>query len=139
MVNKMANEDTSSNSANDLITENMDEGQETDNKYQSESFLAAIKEMGRILFKKYKVKTSNISYDNASGFVSIEALNAWMEKHYKYKFTSLDIIVKSKRGNVMSVKGYGIDKFIEESGSIQASYQQTDVPLNLANKLMNRR
>jgi hypothetical protein len=127
----------SSNLANDLITENMNEGQEPDKS--SESFLAAIKEMGRILFKKYKPKTTNISYDNAAGFTSIEALNAWMEKHYKYKFQSLDTIVKSKRSNVMSVKGYGIDKFIEESGSIQASYQQTDIPLNLANKLMNRR
>ena len=135
----MTDDDTSSNSANDLITEDMSEGLEPDNKNTSESFLAAIKEMGKILFKRYPVKTTNITDENAAGFTSIEALNAWMEKHYNYQFSSLDIIVKSKRANVMSVKGYGIAKFIEESGSIQASYQQTDIPLNLANRLMNRR
>ena len=132
-------DDTSSNTANDLITEDMSNGIEPDNSNKSESFLAAIKEMGKILFKRYPVKTTNITDENATGFTSIEALNVWMQEHYNYQFKTLDIIVKSKRANVMSVKAFGITKFIEESGSIQASYQQTDIPLNLANRLMNRR
>lgn len=135
----MVEEDNFGNTANDLITENMSDGIVSDNINKSESFLAAIKEMGKILFKRYPVKTTNITDENAIGFTSIEALNAWMQEHYKYQFSSLNTIVDSKRRNVMSVKGYGIAKFIEESGSIQASYQQTDIPLNLANRLMNRR
>jgi hypothetical protein len=127
-----------SNAVNDIITENIDMG-EDDNKQDNQSFLAAVREIGEISFLKYPAKTSNITDENASGMDTVKVINEWMLKYYKFEFTSLSTFVKSKRENVMSVKGYGNEAFNKNLTAIQASFQQTELPQTLANRLMNRR
>lgn len=128
--------DESEDAVNDIITEDMDMG--GDEKGEATSFLAAVREIGEISFKKYPAKTSNLTDENAAGIVAAEVINSWMEKRYKFTFDSLKTIIKSKRENVISVKGYGNTNFNANLNAIHASFEQTEIPQNLANKLMRR-
>jgi hypothetical protein len=131
-------DESESNAVNDIITEDMSEDFREEDKKDNQSIIAAIREMGETLFKKYPAKTSNITSENEQGMDTVAVINDWMMSKYRYEFTTLNTLVKSKRENVMSVKGYGVEKFIEESHSIQATFQQTEIPQNLANRMMRR-
>lgn len=130
-------EESDNNAVNDIITEDMEI--EEVNQEERTSFLAAVREIGEISFKKYPAKTSNLTDENVSGITAAEVLNNWMERRYKFPFESLKTLIKAKRENVISVKGYGNTNFNNNLNAIHASFEQTEIPQNLANKLMGRR
>jgi hypothetical protein len=111
---------------------------EDDNDNSSEqenSFKLALKEMGYILFEKYPDKTSNLSHENIKGIVRIKVLNEYMETNFGYRYKSLDALVEAKTSMVVSHKGFGIEKLIEFMKSIQASFEQTQLPEGLKGML----
>ena len=114
-IEEIPTQDDSETTAGEIITEQMDTGvsEDTDNK----GFIAAIREMAETTFRNYPTKTTNISDENSNGIIAITVLNDWMSAKYGYQYQSLQTLVKAKRENVMSVKGYGIEQFIKELSS----------------------
>jgi hypothetical protein len=98
----------------------------------------AIRELGEALFYSYPDKTSVLSDENILGMIRIETLNEFMLRKYGFRYTSLDAVVEYKKRLVVSKNGYGILQFIELVKSIQASFQQTELPQTLAQRIMRR-
>jgi hypothetical protein len=132
-IKEIPTQDDNETTAGEIVTETMDTGESVDDS--NKGFIAAIREMAETSFKNYPTKTTNISEDNASGIIAITVLNDWMLAKYGYQYQSLQTLVKAKRENVMSVKGYGLEQFIKELASVQTIYQQSDIPNSLANRL----
>lgn len=132
-IEEIPTPEDSETTAGEIITETLDTGQSDD--AGDKGFIAAIREMAETTFRNYPTKTTNISDENSNGIIAITVLNDWMQKTYGYQYQSLHTLVKAKRENVMSVRGYGIEQFIKELGSVQTIYQQSDAPNSLANRL----
>lgn len=92
------------------------------------SFQFAVKELGNILFNKYPEKTSNLTSENINGMVRIEVLNEYMSANFGYRYQTLDKLVKQKQLRVIATDGFGVEKIIEFVKSIQASFEQTQIP-----------
>jgi hypothetical protein len=105
----------------------------------NDTFPMAIRELGEALFSSYPDKTSVLSDENILGIIRIETLNEFMLRKYGFRYTSLDAVVEYKKRLVVSKNGYGILQFIELVKSIQASFQQTEIPQTIAQRLLNRR
>lgn len=114
------------NSVNKAITMPLEEEDETE--VVQNTFPLAIKELGEALFENYEDKTSYLSEENILGSIRCAALNEYMEVNYGYRYSSLDIIVRTKMARSLSKNGYGIGKLIEIVQSIQASFQQMETP-----------
>jgi hypothetical protein len=124
------------NSVNDSIE--IEDEEVLNQTEQENSFKLALKEMGYILFEKYPDKTSNLSHENINGIVRIRVLNEYMETNFGYRYKTLDALVDAKLSTVVSHKGFGIDKLIEFMKSIQASFEQTQLPEGLKSMLSRR-
>lgn len=117
----------SDNSVNEsiIIPDDADEERTGEN---TNSFQFAVKELGNILFDKYPKKTSKLTHDNINGMVRIEVLNEYMEVNFGYRYKTLDRLIKEKETRVISTDGFGVEKIIEFVKSIQASFEQTQIP-----------
>ena len=124
------------NSVNKSITIDIDDDDDTIK--QVNTFSDAIKEMGNVIHTRYPDKTSNISQENANGIIRVEVLNEYMNRNFGYEYESLKVLCSQKKVNVVSVKGWGIDKFIEAIKSIQASFEQMQMPEGIMNRLRGR-
>lgn len=97
-----------------------------------------IKEISNSLFIKYPEKTSNLSNENINGMIQGEILNSYMERNFGYRYDVIDTLIKMKQTRVVSVQGFGITKLIEAIKSIQATFEQTQLP-NQLQKILNNR
>jgi len=114
-----------------FITASLEDDSETATTNQN-NFPAAIKEIGEAVFKRYPHKTSNLSSENILGMVRCSALNDYMEETYGIRYTTLDIVVQEVEERRLSKGGYGLEKFIESMKSIQASFEQHEIPSRIA-------
>lgn len=114
------------------IEEEKDEGKEQN------TFPLAIRELGEGLFENYEDKTSNISEENILGIIRCRAINDFMQEQYGFRYSVLDKICEDKMRLNLSNKGFGIEKFIEIVKSIQATFEQTQLPATLGQKLLRR-
>jgi hypothetical protein len=106
---------------------------------EQNSFPMAIRELGEGLFLNYPDKTSILTEDNINGMIKISVLNEFMQAKYGYRYVVLDTLVTEKKTLSLSKGGVGIEKFIEILKSIQASFEQTQLPVNSTlQKLMRR-
>lgn len=112
--------------------------EEEEDKKGSDTFPLAIRELGESLFLNYPNKTSNLSDENILGMLRIEALNDFMQSKYGFRYSVLDIVVQYKKELVLSKDGLGIKAFTELVKSIQTSFQQTDIPQTIGQRLMRR-
>jgi hypothetical protein len=126
------------NAVNESVTIPIDEEAAQEEK-GNDTFPMAIRELGEAIFQNYDEKTSNLSDENILGIIRCNALNDFMSERYGVRFTVLDELVTNKMALVISHNGYGIEKFIELTKSIQASFTQTEIPATIAQRLMNRR
>lgn len=124
------------NAVNKAITMPIDEDE--DEEVIQNTFPLAIKELGEALFENYEDKTSNLTEENILGSIRCAALNEYMEVNYGYRYSSLDIIVRTKMSRALSKNGYGIGKLIEIVQSIQASFQQMEAP-TMTQKVLGKR
>lgn len=113
------------NMVNDILME-VPEEEETVTK--QEGLRDMLKEMGISLFHNYPKKTSVLSFENIDGMVQIDVLNKYMGKCFGYRFSVLDELVESKQTRIVSKDGFGIASFIELVKSIQATYEQHQIP-----------
>jgi len=127
----------SDNAVNKAITLEMDEGKEKD--IQENTFPLAIAELGEGLFENYPDKTSNITDENIKGIIRCRALNDFMLEKYGINYSVLDTICDNKMKLQISRNGYGIEKFIEIVKSIQATFEQTQMPATIQQKMLGRR
>jgi hypothetical protein len=115
------------------ITEDVTTGTSEQN-----SFPMAIRELGEALFQNYEDKTSVLTEDNIQGMLKIEVLNDFMLAKYGFRYSVLDTLVREKKNLSLSKNGFGIEKLIEIVKSIQASFEQTQLPPTTLQKLMRR-
>jgi hypothetical protein len=118
--------------ANDIL---MDEDEENIDDKTPNTFQDAVKELGSIAFKKYPKQTSNLSYENINGIIRAEVLNDYMETNFGYRYSAIDKLVQQKQLMVTSKSGWGMDKIIEFVKSIQASFEQTQLPARMRDML----
>jgi hypothetical protein len=115
---------TTGNTANDLV-----HPEENDSEEKAENtFKDSINEMGKLLFERYPKKTSNLSQDNINGIMMVEVLNEYVNTNFGYRISALDVLAEQKLILVVSEKGLGINSLIEFLKSIQASFEQTQIP-----------
>ena len=121
--------DTDGCTANDIVIEKIDEEEES--KPQPNTMQDTIKEMGKSLLERYPEKLSNLSYENCDGMTQADVLNEYMEINFGYRFKALDKLVNSKQSRVVSVGGFGIAAFNDLVKSIQATFEQHQLPENI--------
>lgn len=124
----MTDEEIDGNTANDLIIETEDE---TETTSQRNTMQDTVKELSATLYKKYRHKTSVLRYENIEGMVQAQCLNEYMEKNFGRKYTVLDTLCSSLEERIVSKDGFGIASLIELLKSIQASFEQHEIPDNL--------
>lgn len=123
---------------NSAVNDILMDDEEEDNKSSSpNTFQDAVKELGNILFKKYPEKTSNLSQDNVNGIIMAEVMNEYMSVNFGYTYKTLEKLCRDKEVRVVSVNGFGVEKIIEFVKSIQASFEQTQLPSRMKD-LFNR-
>lgn len=105
---------------------------------ETNTFPLAIAELGEGLFEHYSDKTSNITDENIRGIIRCRALNDFMLEKYGVRYSVLDKICEDKMSLNISRNGYGVEKFIEIVKSIQASFEQTQLPASLNQRLFGR-
>jgi hypothetical protein len=125
------------NSVNKSLTFEIEE--EKKETSEQNTFPLAIAELGEGLFDNYSDKTSNITDENIKGIIRCRALNDFMLEKYGIRYSVLDKICEDKMSLQLSRNGYGVEKFIEIVKSIQATFEQTQLPATLSQKLMGRR
>jgi hypothetical protein len=122
----------SDNSVNKSITFDVEEDKKE--VVEQNTFPLAIAELGEGLFENYPDKTSDITDENIKGIIRCRALNDFMLEKYGIRYSVLDKIVEDKMNLQISRNGKGIDKFIEIVKSIQATFEQTQLPQTLADR-----
>lgn len=127
----------SDNAVNKSITFDVEDN--TGKIVDTNTFPMAIKELGEALFENYEDKTTNITDENIRGMIRCRALNDYMQEKYGVRYSVLDRIVEDKMRLNVSRNGYGVEKLIEIVKSIQATFEQTQLPATLGQKLMGRR
>jgi|WetSurMetagenome_2_1015567.scaffolds.fasta_scaffold615745_2 hypothetical protein len=120
---------TDGNTVNDIIAPEVED--DTPNVAQPNTLQDAIKEMGKILHERYLERNSNLSHENIDGMVQVDALNKYMSVNFGYRFKVLDELVRSKGSRVVSKDGFGIVAFNDLVKSIQATFEQHQIPENL--------
>jgi hypothetical protein len=124
------------NTANDIIMKH--DNEEPDNIPQANTMKDTISEMGKTLHEKYKARNSFLSYDNIDGMVQVDVLNEYMDINFGHKYKVLDVLVNSKCERVISKDGFGIVSLIEFVKSIQATFEQHQLPEGLKGLLQRR-
>jgi|WetSurMetagenome_2_1015567.scaffolds.fasta_scaffold36828_1 hypothetical protein len=128
----------SENAVNKSITMDMQDNTREIPPEQN-TFPLAIQELGEGLFENYLDKTSNITEENILGIIRCRALNDFMLEKYGVRYSVLDKICEDKMNLNISRNGFGIEKFIEIVKSIQATFEQTQLPSTLSQKMFGRR
>ena len=128
----------SENAVNKSITMDMEDNTREIPPEQN-TFPLAIQELGEGLFENYLDKTSNITEENILGIIRCRALNDFMLEKYGVRYSVLDKICEDKMNLNISRNGFGIEKFIEIVKSIQATFEQTQLPSTLSQKMFGRR
>ena len=128
----------SENAVNKSITMDIEDKNESPVTEQN-TFPLAIQELGEGLFENYFDKTSNLTEENILGIIRCRALNDFMLEKYGVRYSVLDKIVEDKMSLNISRNGFGIEKFIEIVKSIQATFEQTQLPTTLSQKMFGRR
>jgi hypothetical protein len=123
----------SDNSVNESIT--IDEDEDNIKSDNVNTFQDAIKGMGEIVFDKYPKKTSNLSQENINGIIMGEVLNEYMDVNFGYRYKAIDKLIEQKQIMVVSDKGWGMEMFKEMLKSIQASFEQTQLPVRMQDML----
>lgn len=118
-------------SINKSIELSMEDDIENTDSNKNTSFPEAIRELGKALFERYPNKTSNYSGENEIGLLQADVLNDYMEKNFGYRFMVIDKLSKQKIVRTVSVKGYGIEKFIELVHGINIAFEQNEIPEKL--------
>lgn len=126
----------SDNAVNKSITMEMEE--KKSEVIEQNTFPLAIQELGEGLFENYPDKTTNITDENIRGIIRCRALNDFMLEKYGVRYSVLDKIVEDKMSLNLSRNGYGIERFIEIVKSIQASFEQTQLPATLSQRMFKR-
>jgi len=119
-----------------IVIEEKEDGEESLNNRNT--FPEAVKELGEILFNKYPEKTSNLSYENINGIIRAEVLNEYMDINFGYRYKCIDALIHQKEVRMVAHNGYGVEKIIEFVKSIQASFEQSQLPEGIRSAL-NRR
>ena len=127
---------TEGNTANDIIVPKPDEDIET--TPQPNTMQDTIKEMGKTLHEKYKDRMSLLSYENIDGMVQVDVLNEYMEINFGYRYKVLDKLVDTKCSRIVSKDGFGVASIIEFVKSIQATFEQHQIPEGLKGLLQRR-
>ena len=127
------------NAVNKSITFQMDDDNKEDKEINENSFPLAIQELGEGLFEKYTDKTSLLSDENIVGIIRCDTLNEYMQVKYGFRYPVLDLIVAEKKSLSLSRNGYGVERFIEIVKSIQATFEQMQVPISTMDRLRGRR
>lgn len=94
-----------------------------------------LREIGNELFKKHPRKKSNISRNNTIGMIQCEVLNEYMDINFGYRYKTLDVLIECARDYPLSVNGFGLEKYIEGIKSIQATFEQTELPSRIKDML----
>jgi hypothetical protein len=122
--------------ANDIIMKHEEDIPE-DTK-QANTMKDTIAEMGKTLHEKYRARNSFLSYENIDGMVEADVLNEYTDINFGHRYKVLDTLVNSKCERVISKDGFGIVSLIEFVKSIQATFEQHQLPEGLK-ALMARR
>lgn len=117
------------NTANDIIVDTIEEEENTTT--QPNTLQDTIKELAKNLHEKNVERMSNLTSDNIDGMTQADVLNEYMDINFGYRYKTLDKLIKSKTNRVVSRDGFGIAAFIETIKSIQASFEQHQIPDNL--------
>ena len=126
-----------SNKEKRSIVESLTEPDDTEEpKSEVNTLQDSLKELGNQLFIKNSEKTSNLSHDNINGLIRADALNDYMETNFGYRYAALDTLMVMKPARSLSYNGFGVEKLIEIVKSIQASFEQTQLPATLRDRLM---
>lgn len=126
------------NAVNKSITMDIEE-KDKELPFESNTFPLAIQELGQGLFENYSDKTSDLTDENIKGIIRCRALNDFMQEKYGVRFSVLDKIVEDKMNLNISRNGKGIKDFIEIVKSIQATFEQTQLPSTLGQRLFGRK
>ena len=122
------------NSVVDSVEEQMDDDNE--NKPDVNTFKDAIRELGSQLHGTiHKKRLGRITQENKLGMVRARALNEYMERNFGYRYSILDTLCDDVMEYGVSVEGFGIEKLIEIVKSIQASFEQTQLPQRMKDML----
>lgn len=127
-VNTEDDNKNTSEKSNSVVESITIEDDEDDERKDVNTFQDSIKELGSQIFTKNLKKTSNLSHDNINGLIRAETLNEYMESSFGYRHYVLDKLINEKQIREVSHKGFGIEKLIEIVKSIQASFEQTQLP-----------
>jgi hypothetical protein len=122
--------------ANDIIVKK--EETLTANEPQVNTMKDTISEMGKTLHEKYKSRNSFLSYDNIDGMVQVDVLNEYMHTNFGHRYGVLDKLVDMKCERVISKDGFGIVSLIEFVKSIQATFEQHQLPDGLKGLMRGR-
>lgn len=104
------------------------EDEEEDIKNEQNTLQDTILAIDRSIFKNFPRKKSNLSRNNEVGLIQAEVLNEYMERNFQYRYAVLDTLIECGRDYPISRNGFGIEKFIEAIKSIQATFEQTQLP-----------
>ena len=115
----------------------MEDDDEENNSKEVNSLNETIKELGRSAFDRHIDKTSNLTNENIIGIIQAQSLNEYMEVNFGYRYSILDKLCSDKKILVVSRKGMGLEAFKELVKSIQATFEQSQLPQRLQN-MMNR-
>ena len=117
------------NTANDIIVKINDKQEEV--IPQQNTMKDTISEMGKTLHEKYKARNSFLIDANIDGMVQVDVLNEYMDVNFGHRYRVLDVLVDSKCERVISKDGFGIVSLIEFVKSIQATFEQHQLPEGL--------
>jgi hypothetical protein len=99
------------------------------------SFSDAVKSIANVSFKNHEEKTSNISVKNATGIARCKVLNEWKYRNYGYRHNSLDMLIVEIPKHRMSASGFGIKTLAEMLKGIGISFEQTEIPERLRDRI----
>lgn len=112
------------NSVNESITIE-DDSTESDNK---NNFSDVINNMGEIIANKYPDKLTNLSDENINGLIRLDILVNYTHRNFNYEYNVLTTLRNKKEIRVLSKQGFLFEKLIEFVKSIQATFEQTQIP-----------
>ena len=111
------------------------EDEEEEKVTETNTLKDAVNEIGNQLFDTHIEQTGNYNNTNKVGIVKAMALNEYMERIYGRRYAVLDVLCLEVSKRSLSVKGFGIEKFIESIKNIQATYEQVDASNKLTGLL----
>jgi hypothetical protein len=119
------------NSVNTSITEKLENDSDENGNNNGNNFPAAIAEIGEAIFERFPEKTSKLSAENKIGLIRCRAVNNYFEENFGVRYTILDNIPDDVLSLSVSVDAFGLQTFIAALHSINASFEQHEIPSTL--------